>query len=95
MPYCTRCGAKLPEDARFCISCGAPVAPPIIEREKIRMERKLPLGRRALLYFMGFLFLAILFLFIDLAFDFEVDWAHWPIMFCGFITAIAFILAET
>lgn len=26
MSYCTRCGAELPKDARFCPSCGAPVA---------------------------------------------------------------------
>lgn len=95
MPYCNMCGAKLPDDARFCISCGAPVAPPITEREKRRMERELSLGRRALLYFMGFLFLAILFLWTDLMFDFELDWAHWPVMFCGFIIALAFVLAET
>lgn len=24
--YCTKCGAKLPRDARFCMSCGKPVA---------------------------------------------------------------------
>ncbi|MGD0978287.1 MAG: DUF4097 family beta strand repeat-containing protein [Candidatus Bathyarchaeia archaeon] len=26
MTYCTKCGAVLPEDARFCPSCGTPVA---------------------------------------------------------------------
>jgi hypothetical protein len=26
MTYCTKCGAELPEDARFCPSCGTPVA---------------------------------------------------------------------
>ena len=27
MPYCTRCGIKLPDDkeARFCPNCGAPI----------------------------------------------------------------------
>ena len=24
--YCTKCGAKLPRDARFCMNCGKPVA---------------------------------------------------------------------
>lgn len=24
--YCTKCGAKLPHDARFCMNCGKPVA---------------------------------------------------------------------
>lgn len=28
MPYCAKCGADLPEDARFCPACGAPVGPP-------------------------------------------------------------------
>jgi len=28
MPYCKNCGTKLPEDARFCPTCGAPVAAP-------------------------------------------------------------------
>jgi len=94
MPYCTMCGTQLPEDARFCISCGAPVTPPAKELE-IKIEKELSLGRRALLYFMEFLFLATLFLFVDLVFDFEMDWAHWPVMFCGFIIALVFILAET
>jgi hypothetical protein len=26
MPYCRKCGAKLDDDARFCSTCGAPVA---------------------------------------------------------------------
>jgi len=28
MPYCRRCGAELPKDARFCPACGTPVALP-------------------------------------------------------------------
>ena len=24
--YCTKCGAKLPHDARFCMNCGKPVS---------------------------------------------------------------------
>ena len=28
MPYCTKCGYKLNEDAKFCASCGAPVSAP-------------------------------------------------------------------
>jgi len=66
-----------------------------VKEPERRMERELSLGRRALLYFMGFLFLAILFLFADLVFDFELDWAHWPLIFCGFIIALVFILTET
>ena len=25
--FCTKCGAPLPEDARFCTNCGTPVVP--------------------------------------------------------------------
>ena len=25
--FCTKCGALLPEDARFCTNCGTPVVP--------------------------------------------------------------------
>ncbi len=28
MPFCTKCGYKLNEDAKFCASCGAPVSAP-------------------------------------------------------------------
>ena len=28
MPYCKRCGAELPKDARFCPACGTPVVIP-------------------------------------------------------------------
>ena len=28
MPYCRRCGAELPKDARFCPACGTPVVAP-------------------------------------------------------------------
>lgn len=38
MPYCWKCGAELPEDARFCPKCGAPISGP--ERgAKIALER--------------------------------------------------------
>ena len=26
MPYCKKCGAELPKDARFCSACGTPVS---------------------------------------------------------------------
>jgi len=28
LPYCAKCGADIPEDAKFCPACGAPVGPP-------------------------------------------------------------------
>ena len=28
MPYCKKCGAELPKDARFCPACGTPTIPP-------------------------------------------------------------------
>jgi len=50
MPYCTRCGARLPEDkeAKFCPSCGAPLTPRTgyekVDMLKVeaRKERKVP-----------------------------------------------------
>src|SRR5919198_139617 len=35
MTVCTPCGAELPEPARFCPACGAPVAAPIDERKLV------------------------------------------------------------
>jgi class 3 adenylate cyclase len=37
MPVCQRCGEDNPERARFCLSCGAPLAAPVSDR---REERK-------------------------------------------------------
>jgi len=31
MPYCRRCGAKLPKNSRFCPACGTPVVAPEIK----------------------------------------------------------------
>jgi len=40
MPYCWKCGAELDEEAKFCPTCGAPVAPPVTEPERIRAGRE-------------------------------------------------------
>src|SRR5438067_4951218 len=37
MPLCSRCGQDNPDVAKFCLACGAPLAPP----EPAREERKL------------------------------------------------------
>jgi class 3 adenylate cyclase len=34
MPKCASCGHELPEDAKFCLECGAPVAPAAAPREQ-------------------------------------------------------------
>ena len=39
LPYCTRCGAQLPENAQFCSDCGAPVGVPAAPRERVRPEK--------------------------------------------------------
>lgn len=46
MPYCWKCGAELDEDAKFCPTCGAPVAPPVTEPERRRIvrEERRPIG---------------------------------------------------
>jgi len=55
MPYCVRCGAKLPEDeeARFCPNCGAPLPEEVRRDIAKKRERELlrvaPLGRRLML----------------------------------------------
>ena len=40
MPYCSKCGAKLDEDTKFCPICGTPVGPPVAEPERRRKERR-------------------------------------------------------
>lgn len=31
MPYCSKCGAEISKDAKFCPKCGTPVSPPRVE----------------------------------------------------------------
>jgi hypothetical protein len=40
MPYCWKCGAEIDEDAKFCPTCGIPVAPLVTEPERRRIERE-------------------------------------------------------
>jgi len=40
MPYCRRCGAELPKDARFCPACGTPVAVPEMKPLETRRTLK-------------------------------------------------------
>jgi len=50
MPYCSKCGAELDEDAKFCPACGTPAGPPVIEpkRRRIRRERRRPISTLAI-----------------------------------------------
>src|SRR5438045_7807547 len=36
MPTCASCGHELPEGAKFCLECGAPVAPAAAPREQLK-----------------------------------------------------------
>ncbi len=36
LPYCEKCGAELPEDARYCPSCGTPVGK--VAREELSVS---------------------------------------------------------
>ena len=38
MPHCEKCGAELPEGARFCSSCGAPVGKVVKEEFSVPSE---------------------------------------------------------
>ncbi len=39
MPYCSKCGTKLGEDAKFCPACGTAVGPPVVGPERRREMR--------------------------------------------------------
>jgi len=39
MPYCSKCGTELGEDAKFCPACGTSVGPPVAEPERRRERR--------------------------------------------------------
>ena len=64
MPYCTRCGLKLPEDkeARFCPNCGTPILKTLEHvrrgKEKEAAPRGIPRKNR-FLSFLGILLLTI------------------------------------
>ncbi|NIR87855.1 zinc ribbon domain-containing protein, partial [Candidatus Bathyarchaeota archaeon] len=49
MPYCWKCGAELDEEAKFCPTCGTPVAPPVteLERRRIKREKRRPISTSA------------------------------------------------
>jgi len=66
MPYCTRCGIKLPEDkeARFCPNCGAPILLGMHGYIKVKKEKREPLHavshKSRFLSFLAILFLCVL-----------------------------------
>jgi predicted amidophosphoribosyltransferase len=33
MPFCIKCGEKIPEEASFCPNCGTPVYPAVVVRK--------------------------------------------------------------
>ena len=41
MPYCSKCGAEIDEDTKFCPACGIPVGQPAAEPERRRKDRRL------------------------------------------------------
>jgi len=47
IPYCSKCGAELDEDIKFCPTCGTLVGPPVAEPERRRKERR-PISSLAL-----------------------------------------------
>ena len=51
MPYCSKCGAELDKDAKFCAKCGTTVGPPVAEpeRRRIRREQRRPMSTLTIL----------------------------------------------
>ncbi len=48
MVYCAKCGAQNPEDARFCVQCGAPLYAPRAVGEKEEKHEKYEKSEEAL-----------------------------------------------
>ena len=46
MPYCSKCGAELDKDTKFCPKCGTTVGPPVAkpERRRIKREQRRPMS---------------------------------------------------
>lgn len=40
MPFCSKCGTELDEDAKFCPKCGTPTGPPVTAPERRDIERR-------------------------------------------------------
>lgn len=56
MAFCSKCGAPLGENAKFCSGCGASIAPaPVPAAETVPVKRAVSFGQGVL---MLFLFLA-------------------------------------
>ena len=94
--YCSRCGAKNEDGARFCDQCGADLsampraaaapagAPPPGPPPTVPPLYYPPARTRAWWYPIGvWVILASFFLFIDVVPDLTVSWAHWPIGVTG------------
>ena len=94
--YCSNCGSKNDDDAKFCDHCGAdlslmPRAPGAAPAQAPRPAPNPPAPMyyppartRAWWYPIGvWVILASFFLFIDVVPDLTVSWAYWPIGVTG------------
>lgn len=96
--YCSSCGARNDEDARYCEKCGAdlsamprptvpgtvPTAPPPAPVPVPPPVYYPPTRRRAWWYPIGVWFLlSLFFLFLDLMTTRAVTWSYWPIGILG------------
>ena len=42
MAFCTHCGAKLPDGAKFCTTCGTPIAAPTANPTPLETQTRVP-----------------------------------------------------
>lgn len=108
MPYCAKCGADIPEDAKFCPVCGAPVGPPERvpsekyekrekreKREKEEKEKHEKGAGDATGALIGGLILIFLGVIFFLASAYRIRWENWWPLIIIAVGVIVLVMALT